>query len=487
MALTATVFGESRFLTTTVLVGISGIVTVLAYRKLKAKGRLPLPPGPPGLPIVGNIFDIPEEDFWWKYKEWSDQYGSDVIYLSVLGREIVVLNSLAACKELLEKRSAIYSSRPRMPMMNELIGFDWNIGFIPYDDAWKERRKMFSKAFSPNKIVQHRPALLKATRNLLLQLLDDPKNFREHIRLLSGSFILDITYGLNVTSKDDIYITQAERGMRGMAAAGTASSYLVDFIPGLQYLPSWLPGMRFKRDASEIRKDALAMAREPLTFVETALRMGNARSCIATEALEELGEGGEHYQEKRKIIHDVLGSTVSSITTFFLAMAQNPDIQARAQAVVDEALKGQGRLPDFTEFKKLPYIEALVREILRWRPVAPVGVPRIASQDDVYDSYRIPEGATVTEIRDGAPTGYDVFGFGRRVCPGSQSAVETIWAVVASVLSVFHIREGRGENLGKYTSGMLIHPYPFEVHITPRSEEAEMLLRNGVLEDHDFS
>jgi hypothetical protein len=75
MALTATVFGESRFLTTIVLVGISGIVTVLAYRKLKAKGRLPLPPGPPGLPIVGNIFDIPEEDFWWKYKEWSDQYG----------------------------------------------------------------------------------------------------------------------------------------------------------------------------------------------------------------------------------------------------------------------------------------------------------------------------------------------------------------------------------------------------------------------------
>jgi cytochrome P450 len=199
-------------------------------------------------------------------------------------------------------------------------------------------------------------------------------------------------------------------------------------------------------------------------------------------------------------------------------MAQNPDIQARAQAISDEALAGQDRLLDFTEYKKLPYIDALVREILRWRPVGPVGVPRIASQDDVYESYRIPKGATVvpnlyaiahdpliydanphlfdparflnadqTEIRDDAPTGYDVFGFGRRVCPGSQSAVETIWAVVVSVLSVFHIGEGRGENLGKYTSAMLIHPYPFEVHITPRSEEAEMLVRNGVLEDHDFS
>ena len=147
-----------------------------------------------------------------------------------------------------------------------------------------------------------------------------------------------------------------------------------------------------------------------------------------------------------------------------------------------------------------------------------MGVPRIASQDDVYESYRIPKGATVvpniyaiahdpliygpnphlfnparflnagqTEIRDNAPTGYDVFGYGRRACPGSQSAVETIWAVVVSVLSAFRIGEGSGENFGKYTSAMLIHPYPFEVDIVPRSKEAEVLVRTGVRADGDSS
>jgi hypothetical protein len=56
---------------------ISGIAAALTFKRLlDAKRRLPLPPGPPGLPIVGNVFDIPEEDFWWKYKEWGDQYGS---------------------------------------------------------------------------------------------------------------------------------------------------------------------------------------------------------------------------------------------------------------------------------------------------------------------------------------------------------------------------------------------------------------------------
>ena len=61
---------------------ISSIVALLTVKRLlNARRRLPLPPGPPGLPIVGNVFDIPEEDFWWKYKEWGDQYGSSPYHI----------------------------------------------------------------------------------------------------------------------------------------------------------------------------------------------------------------------------------------------------------------------------------------------------------------------------------------------------------------------------------------------------------------------
>jgi hypothetical protein len=88
---------------------------------------------------------------------------------------------------------------------------------------------------------------------------------------LSGAFILDISYGLEVESQDDVFITQAERGMAAMAAAGTGISYVVDLMPSLKVLPSWFPGVHFKKDAAAWRPHVLAMAREPLKYVEDRL------------------------------------------------------------------------------------------------------------------------------------------------------------------------------------------------------------------------
>ena len=73
---------------------------------------------------------------------------------------------------------------------------------------------------------------------------------------LAGSFILDVTYGLDIQSKDDFYIQLAERGMRAMALAGTFSGYLVNFIPTLKYLPPWFPGAGSQRLFKKWQEDA---------------------------------------------------------------------------------------------------------------------------------------------------------------------------------------------------------------------------------------
>jgi fumitremorgin C synthase len=55
-------------------IALCGAVFAAKYAK-HSTAKLPLPPGPSGLPLIGNVLDAPAENFWLRYKEWSDQYG----------------------------------------------------------------------------------------------------------------------------------------------------------------------------------------------------------------------------------------------------------------------------------------------------------------------------------------------------------------------------------------------------------------------------
>ncbi|KAF7374547.1 Cytochrome P450 [Mycena sanguinolenta] len=75
---------------------------------------------------------------------------------------------------------------------------------------------------------------------------------------------------------------------------------------------------------------------------------------------------------------------------FFLAMALYPDIQKKAQAEID-AVIGTDRLPEFEDRPSLPFVEALYREVMRRKPVTPLGVAHASIADDVYNGYFIPD------------------------------------------------------------------------------------------------
>lgn len=95
------------------------------------------------------------------------------------------------------------------------------------------------------------------------------------------------------------------------------------------------------------------------------------------------------------------------MSSFFLAMSLYPEVQARAQAEMDQVV-GQGRLPSWDDHDSLPYLEALTKEVLRWNPVAPLGscsiyvgavplttrtgLPHRSTQEQVLEGQRIPEG-----------------------------------------------------------------------------------------------
>jgi hypothetical protein len=112
---------------------------LIVFRDRKRRGGLPYPPGPPSWPIIGNILDIPTDAPWAVYADMSKKYGrryipgnaslpqlkpafqGDVIYFRVFNQVIVVLCSLSAIKDLLEKRAEFYSDRPTLPILEMYI------------------------------------------------------------------------------------------------------------------------------------------------------------------------------------------------------------------------------------------------------------------------------------------------------------------------------------------------------------------------------
>jgi hypothetical protein len=116
-----------------------GIFTFFAHQifiRFEARRYFPLPPGPKGWPIIGNLFDFPREMPYIAYKDMGRKYQSDLIYLDVAGTSTLILNSAEAANDLLVGRSKIYSDRPQFTMLL-LVGWLFNFAFMPYDVKWR--------------------------------------------------------------------------------------------------------------------------------------------------------------------------------------------------------------------------------------------------------------------------------------------------------------------------------------------------------------
>jgi cytochrome P450 len=85
---------------------------------------------------------------------------------------------------------------------------------------------------------------------------------------------------------------------------------------------------------------------------------------------------------------------VTAVINFIAVLLISPDVQAKAQAEID-AVIGPGRLPVLEDKPRLPYLNAVVKEVLRWKPIVPTGLPHMTSEEDVYRGYFIPKGAIV--------------------------------------------------------------------------------------------
>ncbi|KAG6854559.1 hypothetical protein C0991_004895 [Blastosporella zonata] len=173
----------------------------VAFYLCKKRHNLPYPPGPKGYPIIGNLLDIPTGFQWTTYTEWAKKYG-DLLYINVLGTHLVIINSEEIADELVEKRSANYSDRPDIAVMN-MNGWGVNMGLKHYGNEWRRDRRVLHQRFRREAAYQLHPLELAKSRQLLQNVLRDPKDFEGHFKLYPSAIIFYLLYGHEVLSMED--------------------------------------------------------------------------------------------------------------------------------------------------------------------------------------------------------------------------------------------------------------------------------------------
>ncbi|KAG1742544.1 cytochrome P450 [Suillus lakei] len=491
---------------------------VLAWRSSsKNSSLLPLPPGPRLLPFVGNAFDIDVSRPWLTYTDWKEKHG-DIVYSRVLGQHIIIISSIAVARELLDKRSAIYSDRPVLraneekdlepPSILHICHMGRHSGFTASSSIkLSEQRRLRS---------MHDLYFRKA-HELVIDLLGAPHKLEKHLEMYSGSAIITAIYGYEIPpgAEGDPLIrrTREATEIAKRVLAPERAALLMAF-PFLGHLPSWFPGASDRRLAPYCRKLVRQMLDEPFEIGKEMVSDDGRPSSIVAKFLDagDISPAQEEFMKGVAISGFVGGTetTASSLHSFALAMLLHPDVQSRALAEVN-AVCGDN-VPSFEHRPSLPYIEAVCREVLRWQPIVPLGLPHMTSQDDVYEGYLIPKGSMVLvnewaisrdeslypdasrfdpqrhltaegKLKDDPLAGHFAFGFGRRICPGRHFAELSLWAAMVSILSTVRITKAKDSEgidipvIPEYTAGLAIQPKPFACAITSVNSRREEHMR----------
>ncbi|GKT50816.1 cytochrome P450 monooxygenase yanC [Colletotrichum spaethianum] len=480
-------------------------VIAIAVFQLRNVGRRPkdYPPGPPTLPLIGNLHQIPSKQPHHQFQKWAKEYGP--VYSLILGTKVmVVLSSDLAVKDLLNKRSSIYSSRTDVYLGNvvsanlRVVLMVLNIsaakGYVPYQDL--------------------------ESKQMLSGFLDEPHHFIDHIRRFTNSLTTQMVFGFRTASIHDEKLKKLYHCIEKWSeVVGSSAAALLDVYPILRSLGSLLPGKRY---AKGLHREERALYVGHWMDAKSRVLQGTAKPCFCMGILESQKTLGFSDDLAGYISGSALeagsDTTAATLTGFVQAMVLYPSVQKQAREELDR-ICGTERLPTLDDWESMPYIRACIKEALRWMPTAILGIPHAVIKDDEYMGYKIPKGAGVIlnvwainmdEARfedprafnpsryegddqnsfesamNGNPAKRDhyVFGAGRRLCQGMHIADRSLFLSISRLLWAFNFDravDGQGRELvpdaDDLIEGVLVQPRPFPAKITPRSEAHAQIIR----------
>ncbi|KAI0812779.1 cytochrome P450, partial [Irpex lacteus] len=468
--------------------------------------KAPLPPGPPGYPLIGNLLHYPPQYPWFKFTEWKAQFG-DMVRLHGLGNEIVIFNTLETINDLLVKQGHLYAHRPVFTLATELMGSSRSMAMMSNTKTWQLHRKLAHTAFSQESVKKYQPTQEDVAILMSTSFLEDPEHFIDHVRLATGRIIMSVTYGTSPRMSKAEYIDQAEETQVMFTEIARPGASIVDVIPALKYLPESTPFIKFHALAKTGRDMIHTMVYSPF---EHDSNIPPSHSFVS----ELLSWPEDTYQDRKEFEEAVtwvagamygggVDTTYSVVLNAILAMMLYPEVQRRAHDELDKVIGD--RIPIIADRESTPYLNALIKESLRWYPPVPLSLAHRSAEDVVYKGRLIPKDAIIvpnvwaisrvsapefppdqfiperylqpnSDKHTPDPNQY-IFGFGRRVCPGRYLAENSMYILIASLVYLFDFnvpRDAAGKEVPinpTWKASLTSYPNPFKCDIKPRSKE----------------
>jgi cytochrome P450 len=399
---------------------------------------------------------------------------------------------------------------------------------LPYGPKWRTYRSIVHQLVSSTMTATFIPTQEYETKQLLFDLATDNANQRDfylHVRRFSFSIIMTSTYGTRVNRYDHEDVLHADQSSRILGKITRAGAFIVDELPPLAKLPTWMqPGRKY---AEECGKPLLEAKMRLWRRLGAQLAAGKAPTCYAREMME----NSDSWRKQGLTDEDAawiaggiveVGSHTSSVTLLnvILHLAAFPDAQRAAHEELMRVV-GPHRTPTYQDVRDLPYIRACVKEVLRMCPTPIWGIKHFSDADVRYKDYVIPKGTVLlanTSFMHYDPDRFEdpyafrperylnhlktsaeyaaqsdpyardhfSFGAGRRICPGTRLAENTLHIALANLLWAFEIRppvidgvEQQGMDLSDdaFEPTSFRGPKPYAVRFVPRAEDRIELVK----------
>ncbi|XP_027337426.1 geraniol 8-hydroxylase-like [Abrus precatorius] len=482
---------------------------------LKPKAQK-LPPGPPGLPFLGNLLSL-GPDLQCYFTELAQIHGP--IFKLRLGSKLgIVLSSPSAVREVLKDNDIVFANRD-VPVAGWAATYGGSdIAWAPYGPEWRMLRKVcvlkMLSNHTLNSVYDLRRKEMRKTMSYLYSRVGCSVNVGEQVFLTVMNVITNMMWGASVEGAERESLGAEFRELVTEMMEILGKPNLSDFFPGLarfdlqglvKHMRSLVPrfdGIFEKMIGERVKMEGKEERKESKDFLQVLLKLkdeGGGSTTPLTIA-----------HVKALLMDMVVGGTDTSSNTIEFAMAEmmhKPEVMKKVQEEL-EAVVGKDSMVEEFHIHKLPYLLAVMKETLRLHPVLPLLVPHSPSETTTVGGYTIPKGSRVfvnvwaihrdpsiwekplefdpTRFLDakfdfsGNDFNYFPFGSGRRICAGLAMAERTVLYFLATLVNLFDWTIPKGEKLDvsdKY-SIILKKSKPLVAIPTPRMSNPDFYKEN---------